>query len=202
MTTNSSVALGAALRHKIKRLTVVHGHQEQISHKCKLHIIIAVPWTQQQSRDGESLWVTFQPLPFFELVSYRQSSYTPRAAAETTIGAPHRHTTFIIILPTNTGRRRRFIPRPSPHIQVRTSKQFKKSFYCNSRQNICDAADRKRPAIKQTINRQGPQEIITEQLLVGTRISKDDAPRQRVLDNKGCGGGSNGKIISTRNERA
>ena len=73
MTTNSSVALGAALRHKIKRLTVVHGHQEQISHTCKLHIIITVPWTRQQSRDGESLWVTFQPLPFFELVSYRQS---------------------------------------------------------------------------------------------------------------------------------
>ena len=64
--------------------------------------------------------------------------------------------------PTNTGRRRRFIPRPSPHIQVRTSKQFKKSFYCNSRQNICDAADRKRPAIKQTISRQGPQENITK----------------------------------------
>ena len=96
--TNSSVALGAALHHKIKRLSIVHGHQ-QISHTWKLHTIIAVPWTRQQSRDGESLWVTFQPLPFFELVSYRQSSYTPRpVAAETTIGAPHRHTTFIIIL--------------------------------------------------------------------------------------------------------
>ena len=52
---------------------IVHGHQEQISHTCKLHTIIAVPWTRQQSRDRESLSVTFQPLPFFELVSYRQS---------------------------------------------------------------------------------------------------------------------------------
>ena len=60
--------------------------------------------------------------------------------------------------------------------------------------------DRKRPAVKQTINRQGPQEIITEQLLVGIRISKDDAPRQRVLDDKGCGGGSNEKIINEERE--
>ena len=61
--------------------------------------------------------------------------------------------------------------------------------------------DRKRPAVKQTINRQGPQEFITEQLvLVGIRSSKDDAPRQRVLDDKGCGGGSNEKIINEERE--
>ena len=60
--------------------------------------------------------------------------------------------------------------------------------------------DRKRPAVKQTINRQGPQENITEQLLVGVRSSKDDAPRQRVLDDKGCGEGSNGKIINEERE--
>ena len=151
--TNSSVALGAALRHKIKRLTVVHGHQEQISHTCKLHIIIAVPWTRQQSRDGESLWVTFQPLPFFELVSYRQSlvHFTGGGRNNNRCSSPS-HNIY-----NNTSNQHRseekIFPRPSPHIQVRTSKQFKKSFYYNSRQNICAAADRKRPAAKQTNNR-------------------------------------------------
>ena len=47
-------------------------------------------------------------------VRYRQSSYTSRAAAETTIGAPYRHITFIIILiqPTQVGGEDLFLAPP------------------------------------------------------------------------------------------
>ena len=50
--TNSSVALGAALRHKIKRLIIVHGHQEQISYTLQTahHHRCAVDATTKQGQ--------------------------------------------------------------------------------------------------------------------------------------------------------
>ena len=120
---------------------IVHVHQQQISHTCKLHTIIAVPWTRQQSRDGESLWVTFQPLPFFELVSYRQSLVHSTAGGRNNnrCSSPS-HNIY-----NNTSNQHRseekiyFSPLP-PH----PSKNIKiiQETLLNSRQNICEAADR------------------------------------------------------------